>query len=393
MRRLLSLCFLVTLLFAFASAASTPPAPRIVDLTAADGAKLKATYFSAGVPGPGVLLLHQCNRQRKVWDDLAGRLAASGINVLTLDYRGFGESEGKPIAQLSPNEAAAFFNEKLPADIDVAFQYLAAQPGVAHDTIGVGGASCGVNQSIQVARRHPETKSLVLLSGATDPDGRQFLRTSGKLPIFFSAADDDDAGRAVEIMQWLFSLTPNPGDRFEHYSAGGHGVEMFEAHKELPGLIVDWFVTTLIKTPGSAPAVNAKTPVVKTSNVLAQLDQPGGPAKAAQMLSQARQRDPKAVLFSEEIVNYIGYEHLQAHDTKGAVEILKLNVSAFPDSPNVYDSLSDAYLADGQKELALQNAKKAIVLLASDTRDPEDRRKGIKDSAEEKIRQLSSAPQ
>ena len=67
-------------------------AEKIVDLTAADGTKLKATYFAAGKPGPGVLLLHQCNRQRKVWDELAQQLATAGINVLTFDLRGFGES-------------------------------------------------------------------------------------------------------------------------------------------------------------------------------------------------------------------------------------------------------------------------------------------------------------
>ena len=77
----------------------------LVDLTAPDGINLKATYFAAGRPGPGVLLLHQCNRQRKVWDDLAERLAASGLNVLTLDFRGFGESGGTP---LDKHESGAF---------------------------------------------------------------------------------------------------------------------------------------------------------------------------------------------------------------------------------------------------------------------------------------------
>jgi hypothetical protein len=28
---------------------------------------------------------------------------------------------------------------------------------------------------------------------------------------------------------------------------------MFKPHPELPGIIVDWFVTTLIKTPGAPP--------------------------------------------------------------------------------------------------------------------------------------------
>ena len=44
--------------------------------------------------------------------------------------------------------------------------------------IGVGGASCGVNNSVQTAIRHPEVHSLVLLSGPTNLKGREFLRHS-----------------------------------------------------------------------------------------------------------------------------------------------------------------------------------------------------------------------
>jgi hypothetical protein len=78
----------------------------------------------------------------------------------------------------------------------------------------------------------------------------------------------------------------------------------------------------------------------------------------------------------------VGYEHPQSADTTGAVEILKLNAVAYPDSPNVYDSLSDEYLANGQRDLARDNAKKAMEQLASDTVDPMERREGIRASAE-----------
>lgn len=43
---------------------SLPPSPRVVELKASDGILLKATYFSAAKPGPGVLLFHQSNRTR-----------------------------------------------------------------------------------------------------------------------------------------------------------------------------------------------------------------------------------------------------------------------------------------------------------------------------------------
>ena len=389
-RRILRMRLLVVLCFGASCAAQEVPAPRVVDLKAADGTKLKATYFAAAKPGPGVLLLHQCNQQRKNWDDLARRLAGTGINVLTLDYRGYGESGGTPYKDLAQDEVTKVVTEKWPGDVDTAFSYLVAQPGVTRGTVGAGGASCGVNQSIQLARRHPEVKSLVLLSGNTDRDGRGFLWRSEKLPMMLGAADDD--GAAVEVMQWLFELSMNPGSKFVHYTSGGHGTEMFAAHKELPGTIVDWYVQTLVKTPGSAPAVSVLSkrgaPVI-----LEAIDLPGGASAIAERLAEARRRDPKANLFSEAIANQLGYEHLQSGDSQGAVEILKLNAVAYPNSPNVYDSLSDAYLADGQKDLARENAKKALELLKSDTTDPEAQRKAIQESAETKLKQLGAGPQ
>ena len=57
-----------------------------LDVAAPDGAKLRATYYSPGRPGPGILLLHQCNRDRKAWVSLAGALASRGVHVLALDY-------------------------------------------------------------------------------------------------------------------------------------------------------------------------------------------------------------------------------------------------------------------------------------------------------------------
>jgi len=134
------------LILAVSCAAQQAPAPRVVDLAAADGTKLKATFYSAGKPGPGVLLLHQCNQQRKGWDGLATQLAAAGISVLTLDYRGYGESEGTAPKDLPPAEGAKVLNEKWPGDVDVAYGYLVSQPGVNARVIGAGGASCGVNQ-------------------------------------------------------------------------------------------------------------------------------------------------------------------------------------------------------------------------------------------------------
>src|SRR5690242_5287128 len=169
MKTALSCLFLISTATWSFCAAQEQPVARVSDLKAADGVKLKASYFPAQKPGPGILLLHQCDHDRKIWDGLATQLAAGGFHVLTFDLRGFGESGDQPHNQgkagpIEPPEEM----QKWIGDIDVAFQYLKSQPGVKAEPVGVGGASCGVDNAIKTAMWHPEVKSLVLLAGPTD---------------------------------------------------------------------------------------------------------------------------------------------------------------------------------------------------------------------------------
>jgi dienelactone hydrolase len=325
-----------------AAASSAPqalqlPARRLVELKAADGIILKASYFAAAKPGPGVLLLHQSNRTRDSWDGVARQLAAAGINTLTLDMRGFGESGGTPATKLTDAERAKV-RAMRPGDVDTAFQYLVSQPGLKRDVIGVGGAGeFGVGRSVEVARQHSgEVKSLALLSGETLQDGLQFLRQASQLPGLFVVADDDEYPPTVEAMEWLYITSSNPGKKFVHYSAaqdapwiwyetsdasrvpanGGHGTDMFKPHPELPGIIVDWFITTLIKTPGHAPA-----DAVASAAILDQLWTSEGVTRVTQQLTEARRKDPQAQLFPEINVDIIGEDHQRAGELKEAIEI------------------------------------------------------------------------
>jgi CubicO group peptidase (beta-lactamase class C family) len=66
--------------------------------------------------------------------------------------------------------------------------------------------------------------------------------------------------------------------------------------------------------------------------------------------------------FAEGELNTLGYQLLGAKKLKEAIEIFKLNVEAYPQAANPYDSLGEAYLAAGDRELALQNYRKALEL-------------------------------
>jgi tetratricopeptide (TPR) repeat protein len=65
---------------------------------------------------------------------------------------------------------------------------------------------------------------------------------------------------------------------------------------------------------------------------------------------------------AETDLNTAGYDLLAAKKIKEAIEVFKMNVKLFPDSWNVYDSLGEAYAADGNKKDAIANYEKSIQL-------------------------------
>jgi len=384
--------------------------PRVVDIKSADGTTLKATFFATEKRGPGVLLFHQSNRTRKSWDDVARQLANAGINTLTVDMRGHGETGGKYDNWNDPNREQA--KQQWQADIDAAFQYLISQSGVNRDVIGLGGAGVlGVDNSVQTARRHPEQiKSLVLLSGETFRDGLEFLRQASRLPELFVVSYNDEYPPTHQAMELLYVRASSPSKKFIHYSdmqdapwrwyepvdvgkvpaTGGHGTDLFEHHRELPAMIVDWFVTTLLKTPGHAPAES-----ITAADTINRLETPGGAEQVAQQLIEARKTDPQAQLFPEITAGIVGADCMRGGDLKSAIEVMKLVLLAYPDSADANDNLASSYLKDGQRDLARQHAEKALAILdahkgpASSWTDTEEYRGEIRRDAQQTLKKLS----
>jgi hypothetical protein len=68
------------------------------------------------------------------------------------------------------------------------------------------------------------------------------------------------------------------------------------------------------------------------------------------------------IYISESDINGFGYRLLNRRLVNEAVEVFKLNVEAFPQSANAYDSLGEAYMLGGNKEKAIENYQKALAL-------------------------------
>jgi dienelactone hydrolase len=372
-------------------AAQTPSSPRTIDLKSPDGIALKASYVPAGRPGPGLLLLHACNRDRSSWNDLARAAAARGFHVLALDYRGYGQSGGTKSDD--PQQQRWIADREWPGDIDAAYAWLTSQPGVDKARVGAAGASCGVDQAVQLARRHPEVRTVVLLSGGLTATGRAFIRDSAWLPIFGAASQGD--GGAVETLKWAMGWSRNPTNTFVEYQAAGHGTDMFAVEKELQPRVLAWFEAHVRDAPTTRPTQDS--PAVTTAGkptVVEQfwttLNQPGGVERARQLYDEAKSRDKSVVLFPEAETNLLGYALLQGGSAKDALIVFQMNVEAYPRSANAYDSLSDGYLAMENKEEALKYARKTLEVLDTDANATPELKQLLREGAEKKIKDLSA---
>jgi dienelactone hydrolase len=218
---------------------------RDVDLKAADGVVLKASYSSPGKPGPGIVLFHQCstNGSRRLWDGLAKDLVAAGFHVMTFDNRGFGETGGRLPLPPPPPAGGGGFRELSgasgfpPGDGDAAMAYLLAQPDVDRTRLAAGGSSCGAADAADLAARRRDVKAVLLLSGLPSSSGKAYLATTPSLPVLGIYSEQDFGSDA---MRSAIGASKHPQSTLKMFPGSGHGVELFQQHPDLEAATVKW---------------------------------------------------------------------------------------------------------------------------------------------------------
>lgn len=85
-------------------------------------------------------------------------------------------------------------------------------------------------------------------------------------------------------------------------------------------------------------------------------------AEAVEGYKKIKKEKPLNAAVQEPRLNDLGYSLLRDKKLAEAIAVFKVNVELYPQSSNVYDSLGEAYLANGDKELAAMNYKKSLEL-------------------------------
>jgi uncharacterized membrane protein len=118
-------------------------------------------------------------------------------------------------------------------------------------------------------------------------------------------------------------------------------------------------VTMAVFLPNVKRAFDSRTSIAET---LSATIATGGIDQAAQQYHQLRAIRASAYNMDEDELNVLGYQLVKANKLEQAVRIFQLNVEAYPNSGNAYDSLAEGYMDDGNKLQAIANYKKSLQL-------------------------------
>ncbi|MHB8054182.1 MAG: FKBP-type peptidyl-prolyl cis-trans isomerase [Candidatus Aminicenantales bacterium] len=195
-----------------------------------------------------------------------------------------------------------------------------------------------------------ETGKEICLHGiGSFPDGKIFWNSRDPNDPFYFVLGVDrvikGCSEGVALMRvgdrFIFTLSPELG-----YGEKGSG----SAIPPNAILIFDYEILSV-----EAP----KTPIAAT---LYQIINEKGISQAVSTYLWLKKDKSAEYNFREDQLNTLGYKLLADRKIKEAVAILELNAAAYPESANAYDSLGEAYLADEQKDKAVENYEKSLKL-------------------------------
>ena len=108
--------------------------------------------------------------------------------------------------------------------------------------------------------------------------------------------------------------------------------------------------------------VPAPEPKQSIADVMREVIDTEGMEAAVARYLKLKANKPDAYDFGESELNRLGYYYLGSGDTDTAIRIFQLNVEAYPEAFNTYDSLGEAYLEAGDRERAIVNYQRALEL-------------------------------
>ncbi len=373
-------------------AASAQTSPRAMDAQIrsgtidVDGGRL---FYDEAGSGDCIVLVHDGLIHRQIWD-AQFPVFAQTHRVVRYDRRGYGDSDAAHAPYSDVADLHSVFAQLgierawlmgMSAGGGLCIDFTLAHPQVVSGLVLVGAVVSGFDYTLHMATRGGRLTPAI----RSDPDSlRLYMVTTDP----YEMAPTSTAARAW--VRELLEAYPFHTDLTRLRFAVGADLPALDRLGEIrvPTLIVIG-EHDIPDVHAHAGAIDAGIPgaqrvVMSGSGHLVPLEQPEaftaeaqrfleegpflhtlaqeGTAAAVAQFERFRQAHPNEAPFTEQRMNVEGYRRLQTGRIDDAIELFKLNVRAYPESWNVYDSLAEGYAARGDTELAIANYEKSLEL-------------------------------
>ena len=204
-----------------------------ISISTIDGVNLSALWWDAK-SDRSVLLLHMMPATKESWETLGEELLQRGLNVLAIDFRGHGESEGGDYKNFSDEDHAKYF-----LDARAGLNFL--EDSTHSHNIVLAGASIGANIVLQCMSQDPNLLRGVCLSAGVEYHGVRAIDFAPELQasqsvLFVGSQDDGATSQDAEEL----AKSSKASKQVKIYEVGGHGTNLFKTHPELAERVVDF---------------------------------------------------------------------------------------------------------------------------------------------------------
>jgi CubicO group peptidase (beta-lactamase class C family) len=219
-------------------------------------------------------------------------------------------------------------------------------------------------------------------TGLKKGSAREMLSPQIKVDEGGSNAIDRSTGRLSPFISWGLGWgleQTAAGKTFWHWGSNNGDVQSFTVsfEKERAGLVIFTnsgnglsIVSEIVRQAlgGTHPAFawTNTDPYNSPTRTLFKAIFTEGADAALKRYREERKVHPEATL-SEDKINAIGYVLLQRKKIRDAIEVFSLNVEDHPQSSNAYDSLGEAYMTNGDTQLAITHYKRSLELNPGNT--------------------------
>ena len=199
-----------------------PAGPLPVQVETADGLLLTGDLYLTDPARPTVILLHEMYTDRTSWGALIDPLIWAGYNVLNVDLRGHGATEG-----------SVNWWQAADQDIPLWITWLRDEIGVRPDAISCIGSSMGSSIALEGCSLDPHTRTVIALS----PGWRyhsinvnaSFHEKFGARPVLLVYAKNDFwPAYGIPLM---LDIATNPVTVHE-FPGSAHGMLLFDAYHD-----------------------------------------------------------------------------------------------------------------------------------------------------------------